>query len=1540
MALILVGLLFAVVGGAPAPARAATARQPPGPLHGAPVVSSGPLLADAIRSGRVRLHPATPPQVAGPSRAAASAQANLQADEGGGPVNEDPIAVDPRHTRRILTGGNDSNCPSFFPGFDLSVDGGATWRRKCLSPAPGTIEGNGDPIVAFDDAGAAYVGGILVDGSALSWSIGVQRSTDLGRTWSATMVAVPPIYPGGLSDKPWLEVDTSAASPHQGTLYVSTTQCVDEFICDAIAVSRSTDQGATWSTSMVSQDPGRVDQFSDMAIGPDGTVYVTWLRCDACAGSPSSIMFASSTDGGASFGTPVPIQAVTLAPSRSASAHYGDLPNTDQRVSEIPVVAVDDNTGPHGGNLYVADYTWTGSFMQVRVATSVDGGTTWGAPVPLAPADDTRDQFFPWLNVSGDGVIGASWMDRYADPSDLAYEAVASTSSDGGTTFTPEEVISEVASDPTHDGFGGRFIGDYTGNAWTGRTLRVSWMDTRTGESKDEIGGLRVGGTGAADPGAGSSVRLAGMVASAVRQSQAAPATIDLQPVSGPPGTSVIVTGSGFPAPDTVDLLFDDTTVGTASPNALGTFSANFTVPVVPGGDHTVTATGEASEQRAQAPFAVVPAIAGQPDSGFPLESVQVSGTGFGPNETVDLGFDATSVGSASSDDSGSISVPITIPEGAAVGTHSIIATGEISGLSAQADFEVVSATISLGADSGFRRAKVAVSGTGFEPFESIDVTFDGSQVGSASADDTGSFSSSFLVPPDAALGSHDVSARGGTSARSATATFTVISHVDWGQAGFDAAHTSFDPYETRLGPTNIGGLGVRWSVLLGDQIGLSAPIVVGRTALAFRADGALLAFDLDDGAPLWTSSTPPSQFHPRPAAAGGLAFTGSDDGTVTAVDLATGATVWTTHAPAAVQQDLAVDGSTLFVSAADGSLIAFDTASGTLLWSSSLGGAGSAPAIADGVVYVGGGGSDQRLYALEAATGAAVWTTPVLGSDVSTPAVANGLVYVGVNTNLKAFDAATGAPAWSAVLPSGTGACDFVVSQPGVAAGVAYTSSSCSMNAVDGATGHILWTTQSAEGFGAYSPTIAGGVVYHFTNTRLQAFDAATGAMVLDAFGGGVGAPPVVDGLVIGTGTSLAGTSSYLVMYATGRPPPRPPSPGWPQSRFDPEQDGFNPDETVLGPANVGGLSRRWSDNLGVVIRSNPAVRDGVAYMGTNAGTLIALDTASGAPLSQTQVGDAIASTPSVVDGTVYVGSFDGMVSAVPATCRLTCPTLWRKGTTGPVQASPTVSDGVVYVGSWDGLVYAFDARDGTTRWRARVSSLGVFASPAVADGVVFVRANDGAVHALDAESGAELWATGTGAPVMAPIVSSPAVGIGNVYVGGDDGVVRAFDAVTGSTEWTVPTGASIWSSPALADGTVFIGSNDQRVYALDATSGTSLWSVDLGAAVDLSPAVANGVVYAQSDAGQASALDGASGAILWTDLFPGGHLASLTVANGAVLQTTTTGLAAFGIDRTSTQLALKGLPPARIVTAHGRRSHALQSPRKYDRIRDPLGE
>jgi hypothetical protein len=85
-----------------------------------------------------------------------------------------------------------------------------------------------------------------------------------------------------------------------------------------------------------------------------------------------------------------------------------------------------------------------------------------------------------------------TWLDRRNDTSNINYEAFGTWSADGGAGFKTNVQIADTPSNPFNDGFGSGFMGDYSGNAWTGKKLYASWTDTRNGSySQGEVGGLK-----------------------------------------------------------------------------------------------------------------------------------------------------------------------------------------------------------------------------------------------------------------------------------------------------------------------------------------------------------------------------------------------------------------------------------------------------------------------------------------------------------------------------------------------------------------------------------------------------------------------------------------------------------------------------------------------------------------------------------------------------------------------------------------------------------------------------------------------------------------------------------------------------------------------------------------------------------------------------------------------------------------------------------------------------------------------------------------
>ena len=117
-----------------------------------------------------------------------------------------------------------------------------------------------------------------------------------------------------------------------------------------------------------------------------------------------------------------------------------------------------------------------------------------------------------------------------------------------------------------------------------------------------------------------------------------------------------------------------------------------------------------------------------------------------------------------------------------------------------------------------------------------------------------------------------------------------------------------------------------------------------------------------------------------------------------------------------------------------------------------------------------------------------------------------------------------------------------------------------------------------------------------------------------------------------------------------------------------------------------------RWTASVGAAVSASVALAEGVLYVPTADGRLVALD-ATGTTLWEASTGARIGVQPAVAGGVVYAGSDDGSVDAFPAAgCgATTCTALWSAEAGSRITGAPAVSRGQLYVGTADGRLVAY---------------------------------------------------------------------------------------------------------------------------------------------------------------------------------------------------------------------------------------------------------
>lgn len=180
----------------------------------------------------------------------------------------------------------------------------------------------------------------------------------------------------------------------------------------------------------------------------------------------------------------------------------------------------------------------------------------------------------------------------------------------------------------------------------------------------------------------------------------------------------------------------------------------------------------------------------------------------------------------------------------------------------------------------------------------------------------------------------------------------------------------------------------------------------------------------------------------------------------------------------------------------------ALDERTGKLLWAfdAETEGCYSSPALVGDTLYSGSDGASQiNLFALDPATGALRWkfTTPT--QIYATPAVADGVVYLHArNDHIYALNAKDGTVLWKTPAPSPqdqfTVLADMVKSSPAVARGKVLVGIDQELVALDAKTGAPLWRAPTGKGVHS-SPLVVGKTVYVGSDDRnVYAFELATG--------------------------------------------------------------------------------------------------------------------------------------------------------------------------------------------------------------------------------------------------------------------------------------------------------------------------------------------------------------------------------------------------------------------------------------------------------------
>jgi hypothetical protein len=392
-----------------------------------------------------------------------------------------------------------------------SFDGGSSWTDvplpfdACAAPADpvaNIYNRASDPWVSIGPDGTAYAVSISINVNTNDGAVLAATSRDGGLSWSPARVVKadkgtsPTLFEVTqfFDDKEAVTADPT----HAGVAYVVWDRLVSPsaaFDADLHArafrgptwFSKTTDGGATWHSKQIF-DPGEKNQTIGNIIVVDprtGTLYdffALLLSTGPKAARGQQVAMISSTDGGNTWSGPTIVSSLL-------SVGVSDPNNLDPRTGAAPAplrtgdITPEPAIDPATGQLYVVwqDARFSGgSFDEVAISTSTNGGHTWSAPKRVNTPTN-HPAFTPSVAVNSAHTVGVTYYQWDTDtasgsePTNYRIKEIAPAAigSPDATSLQTASAASVAGPFNMLDApfAGGYFTGDYEGLATAGSSF-------------------------------------------------------------------------------------------------------------------------------------------------------------------------------------------------------------------------------------------------------------------------------------------------------------------------------------------------------------------------------------------------------------------------------------------------------------------------------------------------------------------------------------------------------------------------------------------------------------------------------------------------------------------------------------------------------------------------------------------------------------------------------------------------------------------------------------------------------------------------------------------------------------------------------------------------------------------------------------------------------------------------------------------------------------------------------------------------------------
>lgn len=394
---------------------------------------------------------------------------NVDISQFAGNEDESAIIVNPNDPMQLFASSN-HEAGGLLAKY--SSDGGLTWQNSngndelIADGNDNLVDACCDPTLAWDTFGNLYISYISGDLNEIPIAI----STDGGATF-APLTSIS----GGNVDQPTLTTGPGLNGADQ-SLWITYDQGGTQARGASVTGLGAVNVGALGAAQAVTG----VQQFGDIAVGPNGQVTVTGQNSN-------QIQVNTDPDG---LG-PQGFSGMVVATSTNVDT-FDAIPAQARRTIDAESGLVYDRSGgPNNGRLYLVytdEVVDENDDTEIFVRSSDDNGATWSPRVRVNDDVTTRSQFFCKIALDQTtGDVAAVWYDARNSPGNNTVQLFGSISNDGGVTWEANTVISQGVINGTVGATGGQQLGDYIGLTFDQGVIHPSWSDNSnsTGDNPD-----------------------------------------------------------------------------------------------------------------------------------------------------------------------------------------------------------------------------------------------------------------------------------------------------------------------------------------------------------------------------------------------------------------------------------------------------------------------------------------------------------------------------------------------------------------------------------------------------------------------------------------------------------------------------------------------------------------------------------------------------------------------------------------------------------------------------------------------------------------------------------------------------------------------------------------------------------------------------------------------------------------------------------------------------------------------------------------------